>query len=103
MCKCGAILVGGAAQHFVLKGEKKIKDYDLIVPPEKWYIVSLLIPKSARLNKHGGLKFKDDKGNEIDVWPCSIEQHLCQCHSLSEEKDFVVDIINRRVFSSRSF
>jgi hypothetical protein len=76
-----------------------IKDYELIVPPEKWYCVSLLIPANARMNKHGGLRFTDDKGNKIDVWPCSIEQHLRQCQG--QKPEYVVDIINHKVFSSR--
>lgn len=72
MCKCGANVVGSYAKYLVY-GTGRPKDFDLIVPPEKWCTVSLLIPKNAGLNRHGGLKFKDKDGNIIDVWPCSVE------------------------------
>ena len=99
LCKTGALVVGGFAK-FLLKKKESCDDYDLIVPPEKWYIVSLLIPANAKINKHGGFRFTDDIGIEIDIWPCSIEQHLIQCKSAIGQQEYVVDYINSRVFTS---
>lgn len=99
MCKCGANIVGSRAKNMATNSvSTDLTDYDLIVPPEKWYCVSLLIPRDATLNKHGGLRFKDDHNNNIDIWPCSVEQHLRQCNKNGPE--YVVDIINRLILCS---
>ena len=100
MCKTGANVVGGYAK-FLLGKRKRVNDIDLIVPPEKWWVVSLLIPKTAWLNKHGGLRFDDeDSGFQVDIWPCSIEQHLRQCSR--ERIECVVDYMNQKVFTSQN-
>lgn len=100
LCKAGALIVGGFAKHLLNRNEKRCNDFDLIVPPEKWYIVSLLISKNAKINKHGGFKFKDDDNNIIDIWPCSIEQHLIQCKTAMGQQEYVIDYINSKVFTS---
>ena len=100
MFKCGAMAVGGLADRLAGVGERGIKDYDLIVPPDKWYAVSLLIPGSARLNKHGGLKFVDECGNMVDVWPSSVEQYFRHCSNGFRTRMYVIDYINSMVFVS---
>lgn len=98
MCKNGAHVVGSAAK-FIIGEQNSFTDFDLIVPPEKWFSVSLLIPKTAKLNSHGGLKFKYRK-YEIDIWPCSIEQHLRQCKPGMGKQEHVLDYINNKVFTA---
>ncbi len=101
LCKSGAYLTGSFVKYIL--GEKKsFTDYDLIVPPEKWYFISLQIPKDAKMNKHGGLKFIDNHNNEIDIWPCSIGQHLIQCKGTTGGHDYVYDYINNKIFTSFS-
>lgn len=101
LCKSGAYLTGSFVKYVI--GEKKsFVDYDLIVPPEKWHVVCLLIPKDAKVNTHGGLKFVDKHNNEIDIWPCSIGQHLSQCKGMTCGQDYVYDYINNKIFTSFS-
>lgn len=99
LCKAGALIVGSCAKY-LLKKKKACADYDLIVPPEKWYVVSLLISSDAIINKHGGFKYVDANNNIIDIWPCSIEQHLIQCKTAMGQQEYVVDYINSKVFTS---
>jgi len=99
LCKTGALIVGGCAKYLLNKKEM-CNDYDLIVPPEKWYIVSLLISTDAKINRHGGFKFEDNDGNNIDIWPCSIEQHLIQCKAAIGNQEYIIDYINSKVFTS---
>lgn len=101
MCKSGAYLVGGYARY-VLRKSKTFGDYDLIVAPSKWHTISVMIPPNAKLNRHGGLKFTIENGKTIDVWPCSIEQHLRQCKPGIYGQEFVVDYVNNKVFTSYS-
>jgi hypothetical protein len=98
MCKNGANITGSAAR-FIVGACETFNDYDLIVPPDKWYAVSPLIPKTAKLNNHGGLKF-NYRRKQIDIWPCSIEQHLRQCKPGLDEQEYVVDYVNNRIFTS---
>lgn len=97
LCRSGAYIVGSYANYLIDK-KGGFKDYDLIVPPDKWYIVSLLIPKTAKLNSYGGLKFIDSEGNSIDIWPSSIEQYLRQYKSKSK-KGRVLDYMNNKIFT----
>lgn len=97
LCKCGAYIVGSYADYLIGKG-KTFKDYDLIVPPNKWFVVALLIPKNAKLNSFGGWKFKDSVGNSIDVWPMSIEVYLRQ-YTKSKKQAYVLDYINNKIFT----
>lgn len=97
LCRSGACIVGSYANYLMEEG-KEFKDYDLIVPPEKWYIVSPLIPKNATINMYGGWKFNDEKGNIIDIWPSSIEQYLRQYKGKSK-KACVLDYMNNKIFT----
>ena len=97
LCRSGAYIVGGYANYLIGK-RKEFKDYDLIVPPDKWYIVSLLIPKDAKINSYGGWKFIDKEGNNIDIWPSSIEQYLRQ-YKGKAKNGCVLDYMNNKIFT----
>lgn len=99
LCKSGALLVGSYAM-FLLGKADSYEDFDLIVPPEKWHIVSLQISSNARINHHGGFNYTDEKGNEIDIWPSSIDEHLRHCKPAIGKQTFIVDYINSKVFTS---
>jgi len=99
LCKSGALIVGGSAE-FLLGMRSHINDYDLIVPPEKWHIVSLLISQNAKINHHGGFKFNDEKGNVIDIWPSSIDEYLRHCKPKLGKQTYIVDYINSRAYTS---
>lgn len=99
MCLHGAFICGSFARSLV-EGSSDFNDYDLIVPPEKWSIVSLLIPKdTAKLNSFGGIRFKDKHGNTIDVWQGNPFEYLQTCHSNRSSNNYVVDLINKKVFT----
>ena len=100
MCVNGALIVGSFAKK--LAGEKiKSHDYDLLVPPEKWQLVAILIPMTAKPNKFGGWRFVDSQsGKEIDVWPSSLEKYLTECKSKYGGEVIAVDFINNRKFAS---
>jgi hypothetical protein len=99
MCVHGALIVGSLAKKMV--GEDiEIDDYDILVPLEKWQTIALMIPETAKPNKFGGWRFKDDKGNEIDVWPDTLENYLRNCKTKYGGNVYAVDFINNRVFSA---
>lgn len=99
MCVHGALIVGSYAKK--LMGEVEASgDYDLIVPYDKWQTVSLLIPKDAKLNNFGGLRFEDKHGNEIDVWQGSLHNYLNECKTKHGGKVYAIDYINNKVFSA---
>lgn len=101
LCRNGALIVGSYAKCAAGKGTT-FNDFDLIVPIDKWRTVSLLIPKDAKINNHGGWKFQDSEGNIIDIWPCSIEQHLKQCKPGLKGQEFILDYINNKIFTAFS-
>ena len=96
LCRSGAYIVGSYA-NYLIGTRKEFKDYDLIVPPDKWYIVSLLISKDAKINSYGGWKFTV-LNNSIDIWPSSIEQYLRQYKGKSKDA-CVIDYMNNKIFS----
>lgn len=99
MCVHGALLVGSQAK--VLMGEEiESNDYDLLVPLERWQTIALLIPENAKPNKFGGWRFTDDKGNEIDVWPDTLQNYLQNCKTKYGGMVYAVDYIHNKVYSS---
>jgi len=99
LCKSGALIVGSCAE-FLLGMRSECIDYDLIVPPEKWHIVSLLIESDAGINNHGGFRFMDRMGNEIDIWPSSIDEYLRHCKPALGGQTYVVDYITSRIYTA---
>ena len=108
MCVGGALIVGSRA--LVLSGalsekDANPKDYDLLVPYEKWQHVSTLIPENATLNKFGGWRFEtlnhDGELVEVDVWPSTIVTYLQECKSKHSVPVCVVDYIANRVYTSK--
>ncbi len=98
LCRQGAYIVGSFAEH-LRDNSLKFNDYDLIVPPPNWCYVAPLIPKNAKLNSYGGIKFTDDKNNSIDIWPSSIEQYLRQYTGKGEA--CVIDYMASKVFITK--
>ena len=101
MCVHGALLVGSVAKK--LCGDESIenpKDFDLLVPLEKWQTIALLIPQTARPNKFGGWRFKTSKGVEVDVWPDSLVNYLTNCKSAYGGEVVALDFIHNRKYSS---
>ena len=101
MCVHGGLLVGSQAKAIVGDIEpSNPHDYDVLVPLEKWQTVALLIPENARPNKFGGWRFVDDKGNEVDVWPGSLQEYLRNCKTKYGGKVVAIDYIHNKVYSS---
>lgn len=104
MCVHGGLITGSMAKK--LAGDEMPElddsDWDILVPYEKWQTICLMIPESAKPNKFGGWRFKDDKGNEVDVWPGSVEVYLRECKTKYGGSVKVVDFIHNLVFSSHS-
>lgn len=101
MCVHGALIVGSLAKK--MAGDQSVKesnDYDLLVPLDKWQTIAMLIPDTAKPNRFGGWRFMDGKGNEIDVWPDSLESYLAKCKTKYGGRVCAVDFINNRLFSS---
>jgi hypothetical protein len=100
MCVHGALLVGSQAKK--LMGENiESNDYDLLVPLEKWQTIALLIPIDAKPNKFGGWRFKDDKENEIDVWPDTLQNYLTNCKTKYGGKVYAIDYIANKAYCSQ--
>jgi hypothetical protein len=99
MCVHGALIVGSKAKWFTGDIADPGNDYDLLVPLEKWQTIALLIPDTAKPNKFGGWRFKDEKDNEIDVWPDTLENYLRNCKTKYGGEVAAVDFINNRVFT----
>lgn len=70
----GAWVVGSAAHPDNLSP----RDWDVVVPFSRWNDVAHMIPLSATPNRFGGWKFKDNDGNEIDVWPGEVSWLMFQ-------------------------
>ena len=99
MCVHGAFLVGSKAKQ--LTGENiESNDYDMLVPLENWQTIALMIPETAKPNKFGGWRFTDDKGNEIDVWPDTLQNYLANCKTKYGGRVVAVDYINNKVYYS---
>lgn len=99
MCVHGGLIVGSYAKK--LMGEvEETHDYDVLIPHDKWQIIALLIPETAKPNKFGGWRIKDDKGNEIDVWPGSLHEYLSECKTKYGGSVYAIDYIHNRVYSS---
>jgi len=64
---CDAWIIGSAADP----DKTDPRDYDLVVPYNKWKEASSLIPSDARRNTFGGWKCISE-GKEVDVWPDDI-------------------------------
>ncbi len=72
-------IVGGAVPYISCKSEESPKDIDIIVSPNVWREVSLILPKNSILNTLGGMKFIDN-GVSVDVWPDEIGRLLTQSY-----------------------
>lgn len=97
MCVHGAFIVGSQAKR--MTGEDLLSnDYDLLVPLEKWQTIALMIPEDARPNKFGGWRFEDEKGNEIDVWPDTLQNYLANCKTKHGGRVVAVDYINNKAY-----
>ena len=97
LCRSGAYIVGGYADYLI-GNAATFNDHDLIVPPDKWYLVSLLIPKNATINSYGGWKFRVRGAIQVDIWPSSIEQYLRQ-YKGQHKKACVLDHTNNKIFT----
>jgi hypothetical protein len=101
MCVHGALLVGSQAKR-IMGEDIESHDYDLLVPLDKWQIMALMIPQDAAPNKFGGWRFKDDKGNEIDVWPDTLQNYLANGKSKYGEDIYAIDYSKNKVYSSKT-
>jgi hypothetical protein len=102
MCVHGALLVGSIAKKLMGEDEIEGNDYDLLVPLEKWQTIALMIPEDAKPNKFGGWRFTDDKGNEIDVWPDTLQNYLGNCKTKYGGKVYALDYIGNKAYSAQS-
>lgn len=76
LCIKGALIAGSRAEKLafpLFNEDLETRDYDLLVPYNKWSDIVLLIPKDATVNSFGGWKFKTldiDGVNlvEVDLW-----------------------------------
>jgi hypothetical protein len=99
MCVHGALIVGSYAKY--LMGEDiETNDYDLLVPLDKWQTIALLIPETAKPNKFGGWRFKDEKGGEVDVWPDTLQNYLKNCKTKYGGAVYAIDYIANKAYCS---
>jgi hypothetical protein len=61
---CDGWIVGSAADP----ENKSPRDYDIVIPFNKWREAAALIPKDSKRNTFGGWKCISEN-KEIDVWP----------------------------------
>jgi hypothetical protein len=103
MCVFGGLLAGSYAKWLCGEDIEPV-DFDIVVPHEKWYLVALLIPEDAKLNKFGGWRFEvnfNGEKVEVDVWPDTIERYLRECKTKHDGEVIVVDFIHNKVFATR--
>lgn len=103
MCVHGALITGSYAKKLMGDNVETCNDFDLLVPLEDWQKIALMIPENAKPNKFGGWRFKDDKENEIDVWPDTIYNYLKNCKTKYGGKVYAVDYIANKAYSSEMF
>ena len=99
MCVHGG-LIGGSYAKKLVGDIDEANDYDVLVPLQYWQTVCMLIPETARPNKFGGWRFMDEKGNEIDVWPGSLQEYLRDCKTKYGGAVYAVDYVHNVVYSS---
>lgn len=102
MCVQGALIVGSYA-NYLLGEDITPGDFDLLVPLEKWQTLAWLIPQTAKPNNFGGWRFQvphEGQDVTVDVWPGTVVDYLVQCRS-KHGTVYVLDYINRRVFSTQ--
>jgi hypothetical protein len=63
-------IVAGSAKYLIGL-EEKTKDWDILIPWNRWGEASRIIPQGTVANHMGGFKFKYNK-EEIDLWPGDI-------------------------------
>ena len=61
-----AWIVGSAAKPDAILSQ--VRDFDILVPFDRWHDAALVVPGRATPNSFGGWKF-DTEGVEIDFWP----------------------------------
>jgi hypothetical protein len=102
MCVHGALIVGSQAKRMAGDElESEPNDWDLLVPYECWQVIALLIPGGAVTNKFGGWRFMTSDGEEVDVWPGSLQQYLSECRTKHGGCVRAVDFIQNRVYSAQ--
>lgn len=102
MCVNGALIVGSTAKMLNGETDRPPGDFDLLVPFERWSVVCMLVPRSAKLNGFGGWTFNARHGDDIvsiDVWPDTLQRYLSECKSRHGGTVTAVDFINNRVFT----
>jgi hypothetical protein len=102
MCVHGAYIVGSYARALAGTLKRTPRDFDLMVPLDKWQVIALMIPATAKPNKFGGWRFSTDWDKatvEVDVWPDTLDSYLGRCKSQPGESVIAVDFINNRVFA----
>ena len=63
--------------------------------------MSELLPRVVyQMCVHGGWRFMDEKGNEIDVWPGSLQEYLRDCKTKYGGAVYAVDYVHNVVYSS---
>lgn len=81
----GGILVGSQAerlaQHLEPAGNR---DWDVLVPPERWrrvgrYIAQLCAVARYGPTGYGGWRLTFECGLRIDAWPGTLRDHFAQC------------------------
>jgi hypothetical protein len=100
MCVHGGLIVGSQAKKLIGEELKELpNDWDILVPLEKWQIIAMLIPETAKPNKFGGWRISLPD-LEIDVWPDNLENYLTNCKSTRGGRVIAIDFIHNRAFYS---
>ncbi len=64
----GGWVVGGSAKYLTDESVDLTRDWDVVVPPEKWSEVVMILPPGTVTNTFGGFKVLQNEV-EIDFWP----------------------------------
>lgn len=70
----GAWIIGSAAEPGIELSS--VRDFDVVVPLEQWYLAAALIPMTALSNTYGGWKVETETGVSVDIWPDDIGRLL---------------------------
>lgn len=70
-------LIGGAVGYALRETNEHPRDFDVVVPFERWREAALVIPHDAMVNTFGGFKilteFVGNKSVMVDVWPGTVQ------------------------------
>ena len=75
---CDAVIVGSGAVWLTHANTRLPNDIDVIVPPSSWQKAASIVGSGAKTNSWGGLRVKNDRGFDMDIWAANLSNYFLQ-------------------------